>query len=145
MQEGSAVQMLYKVAEGSVQDLHYGLALAEAVGLPDGLLERAREVAETLTRRREEGKRRGKAWGAVKMRGLVLRLLETLVQAREGRMEGVVLRRWLEGVQADFVERMDAFRREAEGEGEEEEDGEMEEDEVEEEQEEEMMEDETID
>lgn len=122
MDDQQAVKMMYKVKEGRVETQHYGLNLARAVGLPESLLERAREVAGKLERDREEKMQRSKAAVTAQRRVLVLRLLETLVQAREGRMEGEVLKRWLLGVQADFIERMGVLGAEG-GDAEEEDDG----------------------
>jgi DNA mismatch repair protein MSH4 len=114
--EQNTMKMLYKVAEGSVQALHYGLALAHSVGLPATLLDRAKEVAELLDKRREEKRKASRAHVVARRRALVLRLLETLAQARDGRMQGGVLKNWLQSVQADFVERMEGLREEEEGE-----------------------------
>ncbi|KAA8909324.1 muts domain V-domain-containing protein [Sphaerosporella brunnea] len=139
MESQEKMTMLYKIADGSVQDEHYGLILARLVQLPQGILDRATQVSAALTRRRDTSKKNSEAYQIARRRNLVLKLLETLVQARDGRLDDAALRSWLLRVQEDFVERM-ALIAEAETESEE-----MEVDEDEEEVEEEEEDDEEMD
>ncbi|KAF8543611.1 DNA mismatch repair protein Msh4 [Trichophaea hybrida] len=113
MQVEDSMTMLYKVADGSVKDQHYGLTLARLVHLPQQLLDRATLVSGTLARRQELAKKKSRAYHLAKRRNLVLRLMETLVQARDGRMQEDALKSWLTGVQEDFIENMAALQEDA--------------------------------
>ncbi|KAL0637754.1 MutS protein msh4 [Maublancomyces gigas] len=106
MKDPNTMTMLYKVIDGSVQDQHYGLALARIVGLPWGVLEKATLVSKMLSGRLEKQKRKSKALHLSRRRNLVLKLKETLFQARDGNMDENALRSWLAKVQDEFVTRM---------------------------------------
>lgn len=83
-----------------------GLTLARIVGLPPGVLDKATLVATMLSGRLEKLKRKSKALHLSRRRTLVLKLKETLIQARDGSMDGNALRSWLAKVQDEFVTRM---------------------------------------
>lgn len=125
MNDPNTMMMLYKVVDGSVQDQNYGasqsptflmghpstyhkigLALARIVGLPRDVLEKATLVSKMLSRRLERRKRKSKALHLSRRRNLVLKLKETLIQARDGNMDESALRSWLAKVQDEFVTRM---------------------------------------
>lgn len=120
-EDPNAMTMLYRIAEGAVQEQHYGLALAKVVPLPQRVIDVAEQVAQRL-----EGdvKRRQKTSPAVireRRRKLLLTLKEHLVQAYQGTMEGEVLASWLKQLQKEFIKRMTAIEAEvAEAEEEEE-------------------------
>jgi DNA mismatch repair protein MSH4 len=106
--------MLYKIAEGSVQEQHYGLKLARVVPLPPRVLEVAEQVAEKLDVQGKQKKKTSTAVQREKKRKLILNLKEQLMQARDGVMNGEVLAQWLKELQREFVIRMTAIDAEAE-------------------------------
>jgi DNA mismatch repair protein MSH4 len=106
MESQDKMTMLYKIADGSVKDDHYGLVLARVVQLPQSIIERATQVSMALTKRRDTAKKNSEAYRVARKRKLVMKLFETLVQARDGRLEDGALKSWLERVVEDFVERM---------------------------------------
>lgn len=118
LSEGDQMRMLYKLSEGVVKEDHYGLALARVIDLPPMVLEVAEEVSRTLKEHAAAKKKSSQAFAVAKKRKLVLSLRETLIQARDGPMDGRVLSSWLRKLQEEFVIRMDKI----EGEGLEEED-----------------------
>jgi len=105
--------MLYKIAEGTVRETHYGLALARLVPLPPGVVETAQRVAKKLEENTIKTKRRSANIIRERRRKLILNLKEHLVQAQSGVMEGEVLRAWLKELQKEFVLRMTAIDAEA--------------------------------
>jgi DNA mismatch repair protein MSH4 len=100
------------------------LALARVVGLPPDVLDRATFVSKTLSGKLEQNKRKSAAYNLSRRRRLVLKLKETLLQARDGMMEERALRSWLCKLQDEFVAQMTAVPVDAEEEGGEEEEGE---------------------
>jgi DNA mismatch repair protein MSH4 len=105
--------MLYKIAEGAVQEIHYGIQLAKVVPLPA----RVFEVAETVSAKLESHvMKRKKTSAAViheRKRKLILNLKEHLIQAKNGIMQGEVLGNWLAELQKEFMVRMIAIDAEA--------------------------------
>ncbi|PGH12679.1 hypothetical protein AJ80_06622 [Polytolypa hystricis UAMH7299] len=98
--------MLYKIADGYVQDKHYGLALAKLLPFPPKLVEVAERVSEDLSVKIQNQKECGKSMGIAKRRRLILGLKEQLLQVRDGSMEGEDLRKWLKKLQDEFTLRM---------------------------------------
>ncbi|KAF8468982.1 muts domain V-domain-containing protein [Kalaharituber pfeilii] len=88
------VAMLYKIADGTAEEEHYGLALAKLVDLPPDVLKRATAVSTYLICRR---------------RKVVLALKETLMQAKEGKMDNGTLHSFLAQLQNEFVIQMEKF------------------------------------
>lgn len=80
--------------------------LARLVGLPPSILERAAIISGILTKKAERAKNGSKAQNIAMRRSLILKLKETLVQARDGCMEEEALKSWLMRVQEDFVSKM---------------------------------------
>ena len=107
--DSGAMKMLYRVKSGYSQDEHYGLALARVINLPPQVLATAETVSRTLRENVEKKKRSTKAVALARRRKLVLGLREQLVQAKAGRMQGVVLATWLKNLQDEFVRRMAAI------------------------------------
>lgn len=108
-----SMTMLYKIAEGVVQEQHYGLQLARVLPFPPKMLEIAEEVVEKLE---SQVARREKTSALVikeRKRKLILHLKEHLTQAKAGVMEGEVLASWLRELQKEFVVRMTAVDAEA--------------------------------
>jgi DNA mismatch repair protein MSH4 len=105
----SKMTMLYKIADGIVQDKHYGIALARLVCLPPTVLDVAQKVSEKLSANIKNRNKRSEALAIVKRRKLILGLREQLLQARDGKMEGEALRKWLKQVQDEFTLRMVAI------------------------------------
>jgi DNA mismatch repair protein MSH4 len=108
------ITMLYKIAEGPVQEQHYGLKLARVVPLPSKVLEVAEQVAEKLERRSRKKKKTSIAVSREKKRKLILNLKEHLTQTKNGVMEGEVLADWLRQLQREFIIRMTTIDAEAE-------------------------------
>jgi len=105
--------MLYKIAEGTVKETHYGLQLARVVPFPPGLVDRAAEVSQKLERNIQQRKKTSAAVTRERRRKLILNLKEHLVQAHNSVMEGDVLAAWLRELQKEFVTRMTAIDEEA--------------------------------
>ena len=103
------MKMLYKIANGAVEEEHYGLALARVVDLPPDVLRVAEQVSKKLASNMEKRKKNPKTIALVRRRKLILSLREQLVQAHEGNMEGKVLATWLQKLQDEFVNRMAAI------------------------------------
>jgi DNA mismatch repair protein MSH4 len=113
MENEQSMTMLYKIAQGAVQELHYGLTLARVVPLPPGLVDHAAVVAHKLERHMLRKKKTSGIVLKEKRRKLILNLKEHLVQAHNGILEGEVLTAWLKELQKEFVNRMTALEAEA--------------------------------
>lgn len=109
--------MLYKIANGFVQEEHYGLALARVVNLPPLVLEVAKKVSKTLQAQAAAKKQSSKSFAIARKRKLVLSLREVLLQAQESSMQGKSLMEYLRKVQEEFVKRMDCIENEADDSG----------------------------
>ena len=81
-----------------------GIRLAKLSSLPDSLVTRAQQVSEMLTLRRRQQQRNSQSHVLAERRRMILQLQETLKQAYEGNMDDESLSRWLQRVQARFVE-----------------------------------------
>ncbi|KAJ9305747.1 hypothetical protein DTO217A2_4817 [Paecilomyces variotii] len=101
--EASKMTMLYRIAEGHVQEKFYGLALAKLVALPPKVLEVAANVSEKLTEIVERRQGSSKAVAIARRRNLILRLKEQLMQAKDGNMEDGALKEWLSKLQEEFI------------------------------------------
>ena len=101
--------MLYRAAEGTVQETHYGLALARSVPLPPKVLADATYFAHKLERRLMKKKKTSQNVINERRRKLILDLKEHLVQAYNGTLEGEILASWLMELRKDFVNRMTAI------------------------------------
>lgn len=113
MENEQSMTMLYKIAQGAVQESHYGLTLARVVPLPPGLVDHAAAVAQKLERHMLRKKKTSEIILKEKRRKLILNLKEHLVQAQNGILEGDVLTAWLKELQKEFVNRMTALEDEA--------------------------------
>ncbi|KAK6811928.1 hypothetical protein RU639_012273 [Aspergillus parasiticus] len=105
----SKMTMLYKIAEGPETNRSYGLALAKLVDLPPGVLEYAQTVSEKMNQIAQRRHSRSRALAVSRKRNLILSLKEQLLQARDGKMEGETLRKWLKRLQDEFALRMAAI------------------------------------
>ncbi|KAJ9296013.1 hypothetical protein DTO271G3_5588 [Paecilomyces variotii] len=101
--EASKMTMLYRIAEGHVQEKFYGLALAKLVALPPRVLEVAASVSEKLTEIVERRQGSSRAVAIARRRNLILRLKEQLMQAKDGNMEDGALKKWLSKLQEEFI------------------------------------------
>jgi DNA mismatch repair protein MSH4 len=110
-----SMSMLYRIAEGAVQDTHYGLALARVYPLPRSVLDTAAHVSHVLESHVRRQKKTSAAVLRERKRRLLLNLKEHLEQARSGSLGGEALRGWLAELQKEFVLRMVAIEREAGG------------------------------
>lgn len=109
MGQADRMTMLYKVANGAVQEEHYGITLAKVVGLPAEVISVAEEVSKKLNANIEKRKKNSKTILLARRRKLILGLREQLLQAREGKMQGKVLAIWMKQLQDEFVNRMAAL------------------------------------
>lgn len=105
----SKMTMLYKITEGPETNLFYGLALAKLVDLPPGVLEYAQTVSEKMNQIAQRRHSKTRALAVSRKRNLILSLKEQLLQARDGKMEGEALRKWLKRLQDEFALRMAAI------------------------------------
>lgn len=112
MGDENRMTMLYKVAQGSVQDKHYGIALAKVLNLPPLILQVAEEVSNAITLNIERRKKTSRTVLIARRRKLLLNLKEQLFQAREGNIQGPALLDWMKKLQQEFVIRMDAINAE---------------------------------
>ena len=112
MSEENRMTMLYRIAQGPVQDKHYGIALAKVLNLPPLVLRVAEEVSNTITLNRERCNRTSKTILIARRRKLLLNLKEQLIQARDGNIDGIALWEWMKKLQREFVNRMDAINSE---------------------------------
>lgn len=109
MTNADTITMLYTIADGCVQEEHYGLTMAKVVGLPPHVIKVATEVSRKLWQQMERRKQSSIAIALARRRKLILNLREQLFQARDGSMDGHVLRSWLKKLQDEFVLRMSAI------------------------------------
>jgi DNA mismatch repair protein MSH4 len=107
------MEMLYRIASGSVQEEHYGLALARIVSLPEDILPFAENVSRTLEAHGLAKQERSIGVVRARRRKLMLNLKEHLLQARESKMDERTLGKWLRDLQEEFVVRMSALDDEA--------------------------------
>ncbi|KAH7402003.1 muts domain V-domain-containing protein [Phaeosphaeria sp. MPI-PUGE-AT-0046c] len=113
LKNNESMTMLYRIAPGTIKEVHYGLTLARVVPLPPGVVERAEEVARNLEAHMLKKKKTSQVILREKRRKLILNLREHLVQAHTGVLEGEVLTAWLKELQKEFVDRMTALEAEA--------------------------------
>ncbi|PIG83319.1 DNA mismatch repair protein Msh4 [Aspergillus arachidicola] len=96
-------------SRGPETNRSYGLALAKLVDLPPGVLEYAQTVSEKMNQIAQRRHSRSRALAVSRKRNLILSLKEQLLQARDGKMEGETLRKWLKRLQDEFALRMAAI------------------------------------
>ncbi|KAI9693834.1 MAG: MutS protein msh4 [Bathelium mastoideum] len=113
MTRENEMTMLYKLAQGPVEEQHYGLNMARLMPLPPSVIEYAEKVAVHLQEQVRKRKRTSTAVLRERRRKLILNLKEHLLQAQSGQMEGQVLADWLRELQKEFVIRMTRIGREA--------------------------------
>ena len=109
----STMKMLYKISDGYEEEKFYGLTLAKVIDLPADVIATATKVSETLHRRNEARRSNAKVLAVARRRKLILSLREQLIHAKNGTMEGDVLRQWLKRLQDEFAVRMAAIDAEA--------------------------------
>ena len=107
--QSGTMKMLYRVKSGFSQDEHYGIALAKVVNVPADVIATAEEVSKKLRENIEKRKRSSKTIALARRRKLVLGLREQLLQAKAGKMQGIVLAVWMKKLQDEFVKRMAAI------------------------------------
>ncbi|KAI0841909.1 DNA mismatch repair protein-like protein MutS [Hypoxylon sp. FL0890] len=103
--------MLYKITSGPVQEEHYGLNLARAIGFPERFIEVAEDVSKTLTETIEKKKQNSQSRKLLRRRKLILNLHDTLLQLRESDLDDAALGSYLKRLQDEFVSRMDEIER----------------------------------
>lgn len=108
----STMMMRYKVSEGREQQKYYGLALAQLVDLPDELMRIAVAASQELNAICDAKKRNAKLIALAKRRKLAAHLRETLIQARDGNLQGVDLLAKMKRLQEEFCVRMLAIEAE---------------------------------
>ena len=99
----SRMAMLYKIADGPLQDRHYGLAIARLLSFPLHMLDVAGRVSGALSSKIEEQARQSTSLVVGGRRRLLLSLREQLFQVGEGALVGEELRRWLVGIRDEFT------------------------------------------
>ncbi|KAL9096094.1 MAG: hypothetical protein Q9165_001617 [Trypethelium subeluteriae] len=114
MTQENEMSMLYKLAQGAVQEQHYGVKMAKLMPLPPDVIGYAEIVATRLQEQINKRKRTSTAVLRERRRKLILNLKEHLLQAQSGHMEGEVLTSWLRELQREFVIRMTQIEKEAE-------------------------------
>ncbi|KAI1651931.1 muts domain V-domain-containing protein [Daldinia loculata] len=103
--------MLYKITSGQVQEEHYGLNLARAIGFPERFIEIAEDVSKTLAESIERKKQNSQSRKLLQRRKLILNLHDTLLQLQESDMDDAALGSYLKRLQTEFVSRMDEIER----------------------------------
>lgn len=109
MSQENRMTMLYKIAPGSAQEKHYGIALAKVLNMPSLILQVAEEVSNAISMNVERCKKMSKTILIARRRKLLLNLKEQLLQAREGEIHGINLWEWMKKLQQEFVIRMHAI------------------------------------
>lgn len=109
----SRMEMLYKIASGTVTEEHYGLTLAKILPLPSDVIEHAERVSHILEAQVKRRKEHSLGVVHARRRKLLLNLVEHLNQARDGTMSEENLKKWLVDLQIEFINRMSALDREA--------------------------------
>jgi DNA mismatch repair protein MSH4 len=109
LSDAHRMTMLFKVEEGHVQEKFYGLALARVLPFPPQVLEVAQSVSKYLHENAERRASSSTALATARKRKLVLHLIEQLLQAYNGNIDGDELRVWLQGLQAEFAMKMAAI------------------------------------
>ncbi|RYP90138.1 hypothetical protein DL770_003760 [Monosporascus sp. CRB-9-2] len=105
--------MLYKISSGPVQERHYGLDLARAIGFPAQFIETAEKVSKALEEQIERKKADSQSRRLARRRKLILNLCETLTQLRDSGMDDDALGSYMRRLQSEFVARMDEIERDA--------------------------------
>ncbi|KAI5358489.1 Putative DNA mismatch repair protein MutS, core [Septoria linicola] len=106
------MQMLYKVASGTVKDEHYGLKIAKVLPLPRDVIEHAEHVSYFLEAQVKQRKEHSLGVVTARRRKLLLNLEEHLRQAQESAMSDENLKKWLLDLQVEFINRMSALAEE---------------------------------
>ena len=101
--DSARMAMLYRIADGPLQDRHYGLGIARLLSFPPRMLEIAERVSQTLSSKIEQQSRNDTALAVSRRRQLLLSLREQLVQVRDGALRGEELRAWLEELRDEFT------------------------------------------
>ncbi|RYP41644.1 hypothetical protein DL767_000849 [Monosporascus sp. MG133] len=107
------VTMLYKISSGPVQERHYGLDLARAIGFPAQFIETAEKVSKALEEQIERKKANSQSRRLARRRKLILNLYETLTQLRDSGMDDDALGSYMRRLQSEFVARMDEIERDS--------------------------------
>ncbi|RYP52255.1 hypothetical protein DL768_002574 [Monosporascus sp. mg162] len=101
------------ICSGPVQERHYGLDLARAIGFPAQFIETAEKVSRALEEQIERKKADSKSRRLARRRKLILNLYETLTQLRDSGMDDDALGSYMRRLQSEFVVRMDEIDRDA--------------------------------
>ena len=106
------MKMLYRVAEGPVQEEHYGISLAKVAGLPREVIEIAEEVSEHVTANKQRYLNSSINIVRARKRKLLLGLREHIQQLRERNLKPTELRQYLLDLRKEFVSRMSELNEE---------------------------------
>lgn len=109
MSEENKIEMLYRIAAGTVQEQHYGLRLAKVLPFPPDVIGHAELVSRELEQQTQQKKQNSLGIIHARRRKLLLNLKEHLVQAKEGNMDDGNMKEWLRELQREFVTRMSAL------------------------------------
>ena len=114
IEDRSRMKMLYRIAQGPVQEANYGITLAKVIGLPAAILARAEKVSNSLQQEQCRGNSQKKVLIQARKKRLFLGLEEHLVHVREGALQGDQLRVYLKRLQDEFVRRFSELEAEEE-------------------------------
>ncbi|CAK3852593.1 related to MSH4-meiosis-specific [Lecanosticta acicola] len=108
MSEDDKMEMLYRVAQGTVEEQHYGLKLAKVLPFPPDVLQHAELVATTIEQQTQQRKKNSIGIVNARRRKLLLNVKEHLLLARDSKMDDTHLKGWLQNLQNEFVALMSA-------------------------------------
>lgn len=102
------ITMLYKVTSGAMNnEVHYGINLARALGLPQSFIEKAEDISSDLRRKSKGNKQDGDSLRLLARRKVIITLHGALRQARDSGADSNSLRNYLAQLQEDFITRME--------------------------------------
>ncbi|RYO83855.1 hypothetical protein DL764_009411 [Monosporascus ibericus] len=100
-------EVAFILSSGPVQERHYGLDLARAIGFPAQFIETAEKVSKALEDQIEKKKADSQSRRLARRRKLILNLYETLTQLRDSGMDDDALGSYMRRLQSEFIARMD--------------------------------------
>ena len=111
-EDQSRMKMLYRIAQGPVQEEKYGITLAKVVGIPAGILTEAESVSKNMRQIRENRRKDTTTSIQTRKKKLFWGLEEHLVQVKEGSLRGEQLQQYLKKLQYEFVVRFQELENE---------------------------------
>lgn len=105
------VTMLYKIESGPVEERHYGLDLARAIGFPRLFMERAERVSMALEEQTERKMEVSQSRALLRRRKLILNLHQMLLCLRDSDIDDDALGSYIKQLQQDFIVGMEEIER----------------------------------